>query len=139
LWSFSCRQRCSPLSSGSLFTPLVFDTGRFALGEAWGLTKGRVWPLFGAYVLTFVFVIVIYLLFLVIMSAVAAVVGGGLGGVAQIFNPDLSSLAAYFTPVLLVSTLVGSLLSALLTALGAGVVASAYGQIAARKDVDVFA
>ena len=50
---------------------------------------------------------------LVISSAVTAVIGGGASGMAGMFRPDMSSLAAYLTPARIVSLVISSISSAL--------------------------
>lgn len=123
----------------SLFQPLVFDTGRFDLAGAWRLTKGRFWGLLGAYLLSFVFIIVVYILFLIVITAIVAVLAGGMAGLSQIFAPDMSSFGAYFSPVVIIYMVLVSGLSALIMALSVGVSASAYRQLAPRQEVDAFA
>lgn len=113
----------------SLASPLTFDEGRVRVLQSWHLTRGRFWPLFGGYVLAAALALVIYLLALVVFVAVAAVVGGGLEAIGDIFNPDMSSLGAYFTPATLAYTAFSSLLSALMIAITVGAAAEAYRQI----------
>lgn len=114
----------------SLVLPATFDRGRLQVGPAWALTRGRFWPLFGALLLAVALTIVVSLLALVVFSALAAALGGGLDGVGRMFAPDLSSLSAYFTPLAVLYLVFSSFLTALGTAITVGVTAEAYREIA---------
>jgi hypothetical protein len=70
--------------------PMTFTEGKLNVFGSWTLTRGRFWPLFGAYVLAFVMAILISLLSGVISSALLAVFGGGISALAQADNPDFS-------------------------------------------------
>lgn len=83
----------------SLTNVAAFDNGRISLGASWRLTRGRFWSILGAYILAAVFAVIVYLLGLIIFSALAAILGGGLGAVRSAFNPDTASLAGYFKPL----------------------------------------
>jgi hypothetical protein len=96
----------------SLASPLTFDRGRVDLFGSWKLTRGRFWPLFGCYLLVVVLVVVVLILIMVI-GAAAAMVMGGLDGLGQLFRPDMSSVAAYFTPLRALILMVGAIASAL--------------------------
>lgn len=60
----------------SLATPMAFEERHISLAAAWGLTRGRFWPLFGMIVLSVVFYVMIWLLVWVIDSAVITIAGG---------------------------------------------------------------
>ena len=81
----------------------------------------------------------LYLLALIVFTAVAAIVGGGLSGVGAVFSPDLSTLAAYFTPVAILYLVFTSFIGALATAITVGVSADAYRQLAGGGESEVFA
>jgi len=85
----------------SLASAMTFDTGKVSLLKSWRLTKGRFWPMFGAYLIAGILALVVGLLGLIVMYVVALLVGG-VDGLSFIFRPDMSSLAAYFTPARLV-------------------------------------
>ncbi|WP_333586633.1 hypothetical protein [Phenylobacterium sp.] len=85
----------------SLAPVITFDTRRLSVFESWRLTKGRFLGLFGAYVLAVATIIVVSLLMMVIFTAVAGVItvmgGGSIQDVSAVFQPDLSSVGAYFS------------------------------------------
>jgi hypothetical protein len=82
----------------SLASPLTFDTRRIDPMSAWRMTRGRFWPLLGAYLIAFLLSALVVLLTSAIASAAIAVVGGGIGAVAVGLKPDLSSVAAVVAP-----------------------------------------
>jgi hypothetical protein len=98
----------------SLASPLTFATGRVNLFGSWTLTRGRFWPILGTYLLTLALAAVVYMLGYAIIAACVAVAGGGIGGLATLFRPDLSSLAAFLQPARLAQVVLSGLLTALI-------------------------
>lgn len=115
----------------SLASPLAFDGERIDLKAAWKLTRGRFWPLFGAYLLAWFVMLVLAVVGLVAYSALGLAAGGG-AGLSGMFQSDISSLAGYFTPMTLVYMVASSLLYGLGFVVLIGAAVDAYRQIAGR-------
>lgn len=115
----------------SLAGPMTLDTGRVSLKEAWLMTRGRGWTMFGALFLAFVLAVIVGLLCLLIFVAVAAVTFGGIEAATAVFSPDFSSLGGYFTPVMIVYNAVAAVVNVLTLAILVGVGARAYAELRA--------
>jgi len=96
----------------SLASALTFATGKINLFGSWALTRGRFWPMLSAYLLTFVLFLVMWIIFLAIMLPVDAALGGGLGALGAVMHPNMSSLGAYLSPVIVVNMVLGAVFSA---------------------------
>jgi hypothetical protein len=59
-----------------LATPMTFAEHRISLRAAWSLTRGRFWPLFGMMLLAAIFYAMVWVLILIIYTAVVALAGG---------------------------------------------------------------
>jgi hypothetical protein len=81
----------------SLASPLTFDTGRIDPMAAWRMTRGRFWPLLGAYFIAFALSIVVVVLTFAIAAAAIAVIGG-IGALGPAFQSDLGTVGAVLTP-----------------------------------------
>lgn len=82
----------------SLASPLTFASQKIDLFGSWVLTRGRFWPLLGAYFIAFALNLVVVLLTFAIAVTAMAVAGGGLAGLADLNRPDLSSLGTVLKP-----------------------------------------
>ncbi len=124
----------------SLASPLTFATGRIDLFGSWKLTKGRFWPLFGVAAVVFLVAMILHLLVMLIAAVVTVATGVGL---AAIWRPDMSSLAAYFTAGHIVQLLLGSVLGVVEIPLWLAPPAAIYQQLTGDRDAgriqDVFA
>ena len=87
------------------------------------------WPLLGGLIVSCLLAAVVSLLIVTIFAGLAALMGG-VAAVGGVFNRDTSSLAAYFTPVMMGYIVAVAVSSALSFAIVAGYGASAYRQIA---------
>lgn len=99
----------------SFASAITFDTGKVSVTQSWAMTKGHVGALLGAYLLSVVMAVIVYLLIMTIVAAVAAIVAGGIGGLGGLFEPDMTSLAAFFTPVGIVRGVFAGMISVLTT------------------------
>lgn len=114
----------------SLILPATFYEGRIRILESWRLTSGRFWPLFGAYVLAIVLIVVISLLALMIYYPVAAVLAGGISAASEGRAPDYTSIDAWLVPATLIYVAFNAALSAITNAVGAAPAAVAYRDLA---------
>ena len=96
----------------SLASPLTFAKKHIDLFGSWRLTRGRFWPIFGAYVLSWILVFIVYIIGYALIVAVSAAVGGA-SGTSLLFRPDLSSVRAYFTLTRFIVIVLQAALSAL--------------------------
>jgi hypothetical protein len=117
---------------------LTFDTGKIAIRDSWNLTKGRFWPLLGSYFVALVLAVVVYALLLVIIAVIGASLGGGISAMADAFNPDMSSLATFFTPAGIVRTLFSGTVSILLSLIVFAPAPTIYAQLKGRDVTETF-
>ncbi len=122
----------------SLALPQSFATGKVNIFGSWALTKGRFWPILGAYLLAIILLIVAYLLTFALMAVLALGLGGGLSGVTSLFEPDMTTLAAFFSPAMIIYTVLGSFLSALALMVMYAPAATIYRDIAQPATAEVF-
>ena len=124
----------------SLAGVITFAQRRIAVFDSWSLTRGQFWNMTGAYVLTLAAVVVVMLLSVIIFAAVAAILSGGdLAAVGAMFSPDMSSLAAYMTPMMIAYTVFGALLNAVYYAAIFSPHAVIYRALAGDQRAEVFA
>jgi hypothetical protein len=104
----------------SLAGPLTFVSGEIHIFRSWALTRGHFWRLAAAYALALVLAAVVELLAQVIFRATAAVyvtaVGRSIGDISKVFEPDVTSLAAFFTPAQILSETFGAVLQVVIYA-----------------------
>ncbi|HEY8617387.1 hypothetical protein [Phenylobacterium sp.] len=60
----------------SMVTPMTFASRRVAFGEAWAMTRGRMWPLLGMMLLAAIFYVMIWLVISLAGAAVVWMAGG---------------------------------------------------------------
>ena len=123
----------------SLAPAMTFAHGRLQLAEAWKLTRGRFWALLGAYFISWVLAVVVSLLGMAIVFGLAAAIGGGFGAMGAVMQPDLSTVAAQFTPTALVVSVCISVLAALQIAILKTPPALAYRELSEGAHIDTFA
>ena len=114
----------------SLAWAVSFDQKRISLFSTWRLTQGHFWSVLGAYLLAAILTLVISLtataVFMAVAAAVAVGSGAGLSTIGQVFQPDASSLATYFTPAMIAYLAFEAVISAASYALMLGPTAEAY-------------
>lgn len=122
----------------SLAPAMTFTSGRLQIGEAWTLTKGRFWALLGAYFISWVLAVVVSLLGMAVVFGLVAVIGGGFSALGAVMQPDLSSVAAQFTPTALAVSVCTAILAALQTAILKTPPAVAYREISETSNAETF-
>ncbi|MGH1560030.1 hypothetical protein ACRAWD_24825 [Caulobacter segnis] len=75
----------------SLSSAATFDAGKVVFFRSMPLTKGRFWPLLGAYFLAVVMCLIVFLLLFTIISAVATVISGDISAAGKLMQADSSS------------------------------------------------
>lgn len=115
----------------SLCNALTFDTGRVNLVGSWALTKGKFWPLLGAYILALILYAIVNLAAAGVLLGIVALVGG-FEAVGGVLSPDMSSFASFFTPIQVVYYLLSAALGAFTWLIIGTPPAEIYRQLKAR-------
>ena len=129
----------------SLAGPLSVYRGRFALAEAWTLTRGRFWAIFLAYAVVFV------ILFIAQMILSAVTIWPVLSGImsqamrnpqdpaaAQAASAQMISQFTSFSPMMIGISLLGAVIGALWVALNGGAAATATRLLAGGREAEAF-
>lgn len=104
----------------SLAPALSQAEGRFALADAWPLTKGLFWRLFAIFALALLLAAVVSVLAGVLLAALwALAAGGGIAGAAQALQPDLRTVEGALSAPSLVAVAFNAVLAAFLLTLAA--------------------
>ena len=117
----------------SLAGPMTFAQRRVRLTGSWALTRGRFWPMFGAYVLAGVLIMLAGVALMVISCLIAFMLGGT-AGVRGLFFADSTSLGTFFTPERIIMMVLNAPLGALWIGIQAAVPAALFAQLAADPD-----
>lgn len=122
----------------SLAAPMTFSERKIRILESWKVTKGQFWSLLGAYALSLLMALVVWIIGMIIISAVAAILGGGLGALAQTARTDWASFmdqpnweffAAFAKPAIIARAVLGVVISALTVAIFLAPAAVAYREL----------
>lgn len=116
----------------SLAGVMTFAERRLRVFESWRLTKGRFWRLLGCYGLAVVLMLPIYMVMMTLYFAITFAFSGGDVGRAmgEIAQPDMTSLAAYFSPARVVYFLLAGAMGGVLNAVMYAPAAAVYREIA---------
>lgn len=118
----------------SLGPVITFSEGRLAVFDSWRLTEGLFWPMFAAYFLAILAIMIFYLLAMVLVAALGAILSGGdLEAVGRIMTPDMTSLAGFFTPGQVLMIVIGAFINAVYNAVMSAPSAVIYREIRARR------
>lgn len=115
----------------SLAPAMTLETGKITVLASWERTRGRFWPMLGAYFVSWVLALLVTLLVMVIYVALATLVTGNLTGAAAGISDAkaMSSLQVYFTPLRLIYLPFGGVSQALVAGIAATVPAAIFAQI----------
>lgn len=100
----------------SLASVITFDRGKLSILESWEATRGRFWPLFGAYVLAISCILALGLLAFAVSGLVLMVTGGRFADLTASMQNDALSLKTYLNPFVLAYTVIGNLFTAVYSA-----------------------
>ncbi len=115
----------------SLCTVESYDRKRVTIFGSWKLTARHGWTLLGGYVVAGIMSALVYLLCMIIFSAVASLASGG--GLSAGQQGDMTSLQAYLKPLTIAGIVYANLVVVpLVVALRFGAVAAAYRTLAGQ-------
>ncbi len=119
-----------PLVRLSMSMPLTLTSHHFHIFDSWKLTRGHFWPLFGAYAIMVVLVVVLAIASAiglgVITAAVMVATGGSTEGVFGLFSADASTITTRISAASVLSVLIQAPIGAASLAVFVGPFASAY-------------
>jgi hypothetical protein len=126
----------------SLANVLTFAKGKIDIFGSMTLTKGRFWPMFGAYVVATILAIVVYLLlFLIVTMLGGALSGFNMESLGNLMQSQTTSLESLMTPTGILSLAVGGLIAVLTSVTIYTPSAMIYREIATDEEstIDTFA
>lgn len=113
----------------SLVVPMTLDRRKFALAEAFALTKGRVFPILGMAIIAFIMAILVSLLGLIIGLPIQLAVGGGIEVLSAYDGQTLFQILSQAAPVLIGWSVLNAVFSALQLAVVYAPFSEAYRQL----------
>ena len=120
-----------PIVRLSLSMPMTYLDAHIRLLESWKPTRGHVWALLGAFLLSALFIIILWLFVWFVVAVFAVLVAMVARQPLTTFSHDLlstdrSSLGAYLRPLSVIAAMINSLLVAASLAIFCSPVAEAY-------------
>ena len=104
----------------SLASVITFDRRKLSILESWTATRGQFWPLFGAYLLALCCALVLGIVAFVLFTSLAGIVlvatGGSLADLQGIIQPENATLGTYLNPFVVAYMVVGSIFTAIYSA-----------------------
>lgn len=104
----------------SLASVITFESKKLSFFSSWELTKGYFWRILGIQLLAICCIAVLGILVFVIWSSVSGVAliltGGGLADLSKIMQPEDVNLRAYMNPFVLAYSIIGTLFTAIYSA-----------------------
>jgi hypothetical protein len=113
---------------------MTFERRRLQVFNSWSLTRGLFWRLVLAHLLAAIMAVIVIIASLLLFALLAMLIGGGFSAIPQAFNPDMSSLDSYLTPLTLLWLVFNAGLTAVAWMLLAAPAAAAYREIAMGAD-----
>ncbi len=114
----------------SAAAPASVGEKKFIVFGSWQITKGRMWGLFGAYVILFFIFAVAYMFVFVLMSLAAPEAAGLAQGMTTVTDPE-EAVAAFTSPGYILVLVLNAALSVMVIAAWSGVGAYAYRMLGA--------
>jgi hypothetical protein len=123
----------------ALVGPMMVDDGRFHLGEAWALTRGKTVSLFAVGIVVFLILLAAELVFGLVLAAVGfgmlASIAGGLQNLAPFFHQPPQVIMGKLSPLLVVAVVIWTPLMSCALALMGAPWARAYADLRPPRDV----
>lgn len=116
----------------------TFATGKINIFGTWRLSRGHFWGMLGAYLLALVVIAVTWILVFSIQVALMLALGGGFSGIGALFQPDMSSVASFFSLPMIAYTVLGGFFSAVMMMVSYSPAATIYRELAQPQTADVF-
>lgn len=129
----------------SLAGPLSVYRGRFVLGESWQLTRGRFWPIFLAYFVVFVMMLIVQVIIsaFTIMPMIGTIMSQAMRNpqdpaASQAAVAQMMGQFTGFGPMMVALLVLGAVIGTLWVALTGGAAAVAVGLLVGGREAEAF-
>jgi hypothetical protein len=122
----------------SLAIPLTFASRHLDLFGSFALTKGRFWPILGAYALAFICYLGLAIVFVIVVSVVGGVIGVATVATVGTDPANMGSMMGMLGAAQVVNLLLQSVLAAVVLAIFGGPPAAIYKALSGHGDAEVF-